>query len=79
MFDKVKAQHYIALATHKSMPPGMLVGKDVTHGEPDVLGLCGLVEELLTLTLFLAEPVPLAAIIYPCPLDINSRGVFHKG
>lgn len=61
------------------MTLGMLVGKDVAHGEPDILGLCGLVQELLALALFLAEPIPLATIVHPRPLHVNSRGVLHKG
>lgn len=61
------------------MTLGVLVGEDVAHGEPDVLGLCGMVQELLTLALLLTEPVPLAAIVYPCSLDIDSRGVFYEG
>lgn len=61
------------------MTLGMLVGKDVAHGEPDILGLCGLVQELLALALFLTEPIPLTTVVHPRPLHVNGRGVFHEG
>lgn len=53
------------------MALGRLVGKDVTHCEPDILGLCGLVQELLTLALLWIKPVTLAAVVHPRSLNVD--------
>ena len=49
------------LCTHRSCLL-FLVGEDVTHGEPDVLGLDGVVEELLALALVVLHPIPILTV-----------------
>ena len=46
----------------------LLVGIDVTHWDPDVLDLSGMVEELLASRLSIRRPVTLP-IVHPGPLD----------
>ena len=47
------------------------VCKDVSHGEPDVLGLGGVIEELLALALLLSCPVSALAPVHPGPLHVD--------
>ena len=54
------------------------VSEDVPHGEPDVLHLGGLVEELLPLALSLLQPVPPHPVVHPGPLDVDGGGVLHE-
>lgn len=52
------------------------VCKDVSHGEPDVLGLGGVIEELLALALLCSGPVSAPAPVHPGPLHIDrTRGL----
>ena len=52
------------------------VCKDVTHGEPDILGLGGVIEELRPLALLRLGPVPASAPVHPGPLHIDrTRGL----
>jgi len=57
-----------------------LVGIDVSHRNPDILDLCGMVEKLLTGRLFVTGPVstrPLS-VVNPSPLDTVGRCVLNK-
>ena len=47
------------------------VSEDVAHGEPDVLDLRGVVQELLPLALLAVSPVAGQAIVHPGPLHIH--------
>ena len=55
-----------------------LVCEDVSHGEPDVLDLGGVVEELLALALLLRPPVPPPPPVNPGPLHFHRAGVLNK-
>jgi hypothetical protein len=59
-------------------PGRWLVSKHVPHGNPDVLGLHGVVEELLALALLRIAPVPPLAVAHPRPLHVLRRCVLHK-
>ena len=55
-----------------------LVCEDVSHGEPDVLDLGSVVEELLALALLLRPPVPPPPPVNPGPLHVHRAGVLNK-
>ena len=55
-----------------------LVGEDVSHSQPDVLHLRGVVPELLPLPLPIVRPVPGPAVVAPRPFHVARRVVLHQ-
>ncbi len=54
------------------------VGKDVAHGQPDVLDLNGLIQELIALSLIILEPISRFAKVNPGSLYVDGRRVLNE-
>ena len=54
------------------------VGKDVAHGQPDVLDLNRLVKEFIALSLIILEPISGVSKVNPGSLDVDGRRVLDE-